>query len=58
MITPSNTPDTGFEAVSEKSHLNLEGMQAECSNYGLGGFSKRELNSQAWRNYVSPAHMA
>ena len=27
MTTPSNTPDARFEAVSEKSHVNLEGMK-------------------------------
>jgi len=35
MITPWNTPAARFEAVSEKLHLNLEGMQVGSSNYGF-----------------------
>ena len=35
MIHPSNTPDARFEAVSAKSHVNLEGMQMGFSNYGF-----------------------
>jgi len=36
MTTPSNTPDAMFEAVSEKSHGNLEGMPMRSWNYGFG----------------------
>ena len=35
MITPSNTPDARFEAVSEEPHVNLEGMQMGFSNFKL-----------------------